>query len=244
LLRLTSAWPYACVPVVVFVVLETICVYGSLRFVKPWLDTLLTVSNDWAAGWGWLGDALRWLVTNLAVAGSWLGTLAAVALGWLLSLLLSQPLSAPALERIVAIVERDLRAPTRAPLGFLAEFWCGLRSTLVSSAVTVPLIIGLTLLELVFPVTAPIATPLKLLIGALGVAWSLFDYPLTLRGVGARQRVALMRRHLSVVLGFGAAFALVAAIPCCGALVMLPLGVVAATQLLSEIERASSDRAQ
>jgi uncharacterized protein involved in cysteine biosynthesis len=137
-----------------------------------------------------------------------------------------------------------LGAPARAPLGFLDEFFCGLRSALVSSAVTVPLIIGLTLLELVFPMAAVVATPLKVVIGALGVAWSLFDYPLTLRGIGARKRVALMRRHSSVVLGFGAAFALVAAIPCCGALVMLPLGVVAATQLLFEIERALPEQTQ
>jgi CysZ protein len=236
LFRLTSAWPYACVPIVVFLLLETICVYASLRFVKPWLDTVLTVDDDW-------GGALAWLLTKLAVAGAWLGTLGAVALGWLVSLLLAQPVSAPALERIVTIVERDLGAPARTPLGVLAEFWCGLRSALVSGAVTVPLIIGLTLLELLFPVTAVVATPLKLLIGALGVAWSLFDYPLTLRGVGARERVALMRRHASLVLGFGAAFALVAAIPCCGALVMLPLGVVAATQLLFEIDGARPEQA-
>jgi uncharacterized protein involved in cysteine biosynthesis len=225
------------VPIVVFILFETTCVYASLRFVKPWLDTVFTVGDDW-------GGALRWVLTKLAVAGSWLGTLGAVVLGWLLSLLLSQPVSSPALERIVAIVERDLSLPARVPLGVLTEFWCGLRATLVSCAVTVPLIIGLTLLELFFPVTAVVATPLKVLIGALGVAWSLFDYPLTLRGVGARKRVALMRRHLSLVLGFGAAFALVAAIPCCGTLVMLPLGVVAATQLLSEIEGALPETTQ
>ena len=228
-------------PLVVFVLLETACIYLSLRFVKPWLDAVLIVPADLADGLGGLGRALRWLLSQLAVAGSWLGTLAAAVLGWLASLMLSQPLSAPALERIVAIVERDCGAPARASLGFLAEFGCGLRSTLISSAVTVPLIVALTLLELVFPVLAVVVTPLKLLIGALGVAWSLFDYPLTLRGVGARQRLRLMRRHLSVVLGFGVAFALVAAIPCCGALVMLPLGVVAATQLLFEIEHTSRE---
>jgi uncharacterized protein involved in cysteine biosynthesis len=241
LFRLTSAWPYACVPFVVFLILEAACIYLSLRFVKPWLDALFIVPADFADGLGGLGASLRWLLSQLAVAGSWLGTLAAVVLGWLASLMLCQPLSAPALERIVAIVERDRGAPERASLGFVAEFWCGLRSTLISSAVTVPLIIGLTLLELVVPVLAVVVTPLNLLVGALGVAWSLFDYPLTLRGVGARQRLRLMRRHLTVVLGFGVAFALVAAIPCCGALLMLPLGVVAATQLLLEIEPSSSN---
>jgi len=173
----------------------------------------------------------------LAWAGKWLGTLGAAALGWILSLQLSPPLSAPALERLVGVVERDLGAPPRAPLGFLTEFWCGLRSMLVSSAVTVPIIVALTLLELVVAPAAVVATPLKLLIGALGVAWSMFDYPLTLRGVGARQRIALIRQNITLVLGFGTAFALVAVVPCCS-VVMLPVGVVAATQLLVEIERA------
>jgi uncharacterized protein involved in cysteine biosynthesis len=59
-----------------------------------------------------------------------------------------------------------------------------------------------------------------------------------LRGIGARQRFQLMKRHLGLVLGFGTAFALVFWLPCCS-VVMLPVGVVAATQLLWQIERAS-----
>ncbi|HYP86774.1 MAG TPA: hypothetical protein VEQ59_01435, partial [Polyangiaceae bacterium] len=79
--------------------------------------------------------------------------------------------------------------------------------------------------------------PLKLLIGALGVAWGLFDYPLTLRGVGALQRLAFVRRHFSAVLGFGVAFSLVFWLPCFGIL-MLPVGAAAATRLYWQIERS------
>ena len=82
-----------------------------------------------------------------------------------------------------------------------------------------------------------IFSPLKLLLGALGVAWGLFDYPLTLRGIGARQRLRFMSQHFAVVLGFGSAFSLVFWLPCFG-LLMLPVGVAAATQLYWEIERA------
>jgi uncharacterized protein involved in cysteine biosynthesis len=228
LLRLPSAWPYACVPVVVFVLLETIFVYLALQYVQPWLDARLAFGENWFA-------------RAVAALGSWLGTAVAAVLGWLVSLVLAPPLSAPALERIVAITERDLGLPERAPLGFLAEFWCGLRSTLLSSAVTVPLIVALTLIELVAPPAAVLTTPLKLLIGALGVAWTLFDYPLTLRGVRARERIALMRQHASLVLGFGTAFALVAYVACCN-VAMLPVGVIAATQLLFQIERALPPR--
>ncbi|HEY6081583.1 MAG TPA: EI24 domain-containing protein, partial [Polyangiaceae bacterium] len=196
LLRLPSAWPYALVPALVFSALETGIVLGAWHYLQPWVDAKL---RDPGSG----------VVRDFgAAAASWLSVALVAALGWLVSAFLTPPLSAPALERIVAVVERDLRAPERSSLGFLAEFWCGMRALLLSLAVTVPLLILLTLLELVVPPLAVITTPLKLLIGALGVAWGLFDYPLTLRGVGTRARFALVRQQLPVVLGFGTAFAL------------------------------------
>jgi uncharacterized protein involved in cysteine biosynthesis len=66
------------------------------------------------------------------------------------------------------------------------------------------------------------------------VAWSLFDYPLTLRGIGFRQRLAIVRDNLGCSLGFGAAFALIFWLPFCG-IALLPVGVAAATQLLSKL---------
>ena len=137
----------------------------------------------------------------------------------------------------MGLVELELRAPPRAALGFWAELGCGLRSLLLSSVITVPIVLGLTLLELLLPPAAVVATPLKLMIAALGVAWGLFDYPLTLRGIGARQRLAFVNHNAGAVLGFGAAFALLFWLPCCGIL-MLPVGVIAATRLYWEIERA------
>ncbi len=223
LLRLTRAWPYAIVPVLVFLVLEAAIATAAWELLKPWVDAKLT-GDSW---WQDRGAALL----------SWVAVALAAALGLVVSAILAPPISAPALERIVGVVEDDLSVPARAPLGFFAELGCGLRSMLLSSAVTLPIIVALTLLELLVAPAVVVVTPLKLLIGALGVAWGLFDYPLTLRGVGARQRFALVRRHAGVVLGFGAAFALVFWLPCCG-IVMLPVGVVAATRLLWELERS------
>jgi uncharacterized protein involved in cysteine biosynthesis len=208
---------------VVFVLLEAGIVVVSWELLKPWVNERLA-GDGVVQGYG-------------AVAASWLSVALAAALGWLVAAFLTPPLSAPALERIVAIVEQDVGARERAPLGFLAEFWCGIRSLLLSSAVTLPIVLGLTLLELMAPPVAVVTTPLKLTIGALGVAWGLFDYPLTLRGIGVRQRVAFVVRHAGVVLGFGSAFALVFWLPCCG-IVMLPVGVAAATRLLWELERS------
>lgn len=223
LLGLPRAWPFALVPAVAFVLLEAAFVAVSWRFLKPW------VSGELSGG-----GALQQVG---ATALSWVSMLLAAALGWLMAAFLAPTVSAPALERIVGIAEADLRAPARAPLGFVAELWCGVRSLLLSVALTLPVVLLLTLLELVAPPAAVIVTPLKLLLGALGVAWGLFDYPLTLRGIGARQRLQFMTRHFSVVLGFGVAFSLVFWLPCLG-IVMLPVGVVAATRLYWEIERA------
>lgn len=220
LLGTPRAWPLALVPAIVFVVLEGAVVLGAWHYVKPWVNERLAGGGSWQA--------------TGAVVASWLSVVLITGLGWLLSAQLAPALSAPALERIVAIVERELGAPERRELGFFAELACGLRATLLSLAVTLPLIIGLTLLELVASPVAVVTTPLKLAIGALGVAWSLFDYPLTLRGMRLRERLAFLRRHFAAVFGFGVAFSLLFWVPCFGVL-MLPLGVAGATRLYWEI---------
>jgi len=218
------AWPFAAVPAIVFAALETGVVLASWQYLKPWVEQ--------SVGGGKVG----WLLSVLSV-------LALAVLGWWLSLQLAQVLSAPALERIVGIVERDLGAPERAPLGFFTELLCGLRATALSLAVTLPLIVGLTLLELVASPLAVVTTPLKLLIAALGLAWSMFDYPLTLRGMGVSARLHFATRHFSAVLGFGVAIFLVFWVPCFIVL-MLPVGVAGATRLYWEIQRASPSPAR
>jgi len=223
LLGLPAAWPFALVPALLFALLEVTFVFLSWHFLKPWVSELL------AGG----GTVKQWG----SVAASWLSVLLASAIGWLLSAFLAPALSAPALERIVALEEARSGAPERAPIGFIRELMCGIRSLLVGSALSLPLIVALTLLEIAFPPAAVISTPLKFLIGALGVAWSLFDYPMSLRGIGARARLAFMRQHAAAVLGFGLAFSLVFWLPCFGIL-MLPVGVLAATRLYWEVQRA------
>lgn len=230
LTRLPAAWPYALVPTFVFALLEAGAIAVSVRYLQPWVEA-------WLGG----GGALQ---TFGAQALSWISVLLCAVLGWIVAAFLTPPLSAPALERIVTLVERQLGLPERKSLGFIAEFWCGARSLLLGGVVTLPIVLVLTLLELFVPALSVVTTPLKLTIGALGLAWGLFDYPLTLRGIGARSRLALMRRNITTVFGFGVAFALLFWAPCCG-VVMLPVGVAAATSLLARIderERASALR--
>jgi CysZ protein len=220
LLRTPSTWPLALVPAVLFVLVQSGFVLGWWRYLKPWL-------NEELSGEGKLQNFA-------ALLAAWGSLLPLLVLGWFLV----PVLSAPALDGIVVRVERELGAPERAPLGIFAELWCGFRAMRMSLLLTLPAMAALTVLGLLLPPVVVVTTPLKLLIGALGVAWGMFDYPLTLRGVGVRARLAFMRRHFSAVLGFGVAFSLLFWLPCFSIL-MLPIGVAGATKLYWEIQRSA-----
>jgi len=224
LVRLRQSYAFALVPTLIFGVLELCFVALSLRVLSPWVRAALAghsvIQNFGASALAWLSVAL--------------GCVA----GWFVAALLTPVLSAPALERIVDLVERDLGAPPRAPLGIWGEFACGLRGAALGVLLFVPPVIALTGLEFALPPVAIVTTPLKLALGALGVSWNLLDYPLTLRGIGARARVAFVKDHAASALGFGVAFALSFWLPCCGIL-LLPVGVAAATELYETLTRPS-----
>ena len=219
LLQQPRCWPYVLLPALVFLLIEAAFIAVAWRFLAPWVETELPVR----------GPLQRGLIQLLSVVTMAFG-------GWLVAIVLAPAISAPALERIVYITEEDLGAPARAQLGFVTELLCGIRSMLWSTAVTLPILVVLSLLELSFPPLSLFVTPIKLLLGALGLAWGLFDYPLTLRGLAARQRLAFMRRHLPAVIGFGTCFSVLFWVPCFGIL-MLPIGVAGATRLYWTLER-------
>jgi len=222
LARLPKSYPFALVPALIFSVLEVSFVLLSLRVLSPWVHEILS-GNSAVRNFG--ANALSWL--SVAVGS---------VIGWFVAALLTPLLSAPALERIVGLVEADLGAPPRRALSTLGEFACGLRATALGVALFVPPLIALTLLEFAAPPVAIVTTPLKLALGALGISWNLLDYPLTLRGIGARDRVAFVKAHGASALGFGAAFAISFWLPCCGIL-LLPVGVAAATELYDTLTR-------
>jgi uncharacterized protein involved in cysteine biosynthesis len=223
LLQRPRVWPVAAVPALVWSLLSAAGVTASVLWLEPWLGAHMP---RWSEG---VASVAAWSLTALAGA-------AAI---WL-SLLLTPPLSAPALERIVAEVEADLGVPPRHPQGLFAEFWCGLRAMLVGAALVTPILIVAFVLDLLVPVLAPLWIAIKLLCTAFGLSWGLLDYPLTLRGVRARERLALMRRHWPAVLGFGVGMVPFFWLPCC-LFVALPAGVVAATLLDVELAREPQD---
>jgi uncharacterized protein involved in cysteine biosynthesis len=221
LLNRPGLWPYAAVPVVVFLLLEGATITVGYYWLRPWVETLLPET------WGAFGEVVRSGAGGAAV-------LFAAVLGWFLSMGLAPALSAPALERLAAAVEDARGVPPRAALGFIAELSCGFRAFAAALAFGAPILLVLWIVSLALPVLAPLTTGLKLSVAALSVAWGLFDYSLTLRGVGVRRRLQLLNRHPQPVLGFGAGVLIAFWLPCCG-IVLLPVAVIAATDLLWEI---------
>jgi uncharacterized protein involved in cysteine biosynthesis len=219
--RTPELWGLSVVPTLVLVCLTGVFASLAVLVARPWLLERLPAATS---AYGQAGET----------AASWLFAVLLAWIGWYAALAFAPVLSAPALERIVHLVERRAGAPERAPLGFLRELACGLRSLAGAACIAFPLSFVLWVVGFVFPVATPVTFPLAALLGALLVAYSLFDYPLTLRGYGFRDRVLLMREHFTCVAGFGVAFALAFSLPCC-AVALLPVGAVAATRLTSAL---------
>jgi CysZ protein len=216
-LRTRELWPWAIIPSLVLLALEGLFVWLGVFVARPWLMQVLPEATN---TYGRIGAD---------IAGFGFAAVIAV-IGWFAALILAGPLSAPALERIVDVVERQLGAPPRPQIGFLREMFCGFRALLGALAIGLPLLVLFWLAELVFPALVVLTLPLHGALSALLVAWGLFDYPLTLRGVGFRERLRLMRLNFPAALGFGIAFSLVFWLPCCG-VALLPLGAAGATRL-------------
>jgi CysZ protein len=216
-----SVWLFAAIPCVLLVALFVSgASYGLSSFVPALLSGISPETSLGKIGAG----ALRFLVSLLAIVAA--GMIAA----WLTPML-----SGPALERIVVARERSLGVPDRPPVSFFTELWCGIRAQILGLLVGGPVLLVLWLVTLAAPPLAAVTVPAKLVTVSALVSWSLLDYPLSLRGLRLRQRLALMRSGLLAVLGFGAAVALIFAIPL-GAVLLLPAGVAAAAELAVRLE--------
>jgi CysZ protein len=150
---------------------------------------------------------------------------------------LAQPLSGFALEGIARRQELALGGRSWPSEPFVGSALRSLRVTLTALAVTLPILALLAIVTLVFPPASVVTIPLKFLVTGLAVAYDLLDYPLGLRGVGVRSRLAFIRAHLSAVVGFGAAAAALLLVPGLG-LVLLPFGVAGAARLVVATDRA------
>lgn len=227
--RHPETWPTALVPAALFVLLSGFAIFAGMRFMTPELfDALGFQTPD-----TWYATAGQWMVRAAFY-------LLSIVFGLWIALLATPPLSAPALEHLVALREAALGAPPRPAIGFLREMLCGLRAQLFAFVFATPVLALLWMVKLLIPPAAVVITPLEFLVLSLAVAWNLFDYPLTLRGVGPSARLAFIASHRNATLGFGVAFAVLFMIPCFG-IALLPVGVVAATQLVWRALSAEPD---
>ena len=227
LLRTPAAWPYALVPTLLLIVLSVLLAWAGIAGVDALMDS-------------WVGAPSSWYGKAISGVLTWIGAILAAIFGLLLAVLVTPPLSGPALERIVGLEERELGVPARDSMSFWAEIWCGVKAQALAASFALPILAVLWIVELLFAPAVFVTVPLKLLVSALSVAWNLFDYPLTLRGVRMRDRLRLLRQNKLAALGFGLAFALLFWLPCFGVL-MLPIGVAGATRILWRI-LASDER--
>lgn len=217
------SWPWAIVPVVVALVL-VVGLGASLGTLVWRMTAAWRHADGLRAGLGWLGSVSALLGAGVA---SLLGGLS-----------LAQPLSGFALDALSRQQEVALGGPERPDGAFFETTWRGLRVTLTALAVTLPILGVLSLVGLVVPFAFVVTVPLKCLVTGLLVAWDFLDYPLGLRGMPVRARIAFVRGNLRAVTVFGLGMAGLLLIPGLG-LLMLPIGVAAATQLVVAIERSA-----
>lgn len=216
-----ASWPWAAIPSLVFLALSVAIGWGGVALAQQATAGWLASASGWVVAGAWVVRVLLWI--------------AAVGVGVVAGLALAQPLSGPALDKLVELQERALGVPPRPPQPFFGSALRALRTSLVSIALTVSAIVGLSIVELVAPPAAIVTTPLKFVISALVLAWDLVDYPLGLRGLGVRARFAWFQANFYPALGFGASLAVVFLIPCVGFL-LLPAGVAGATRLVIDGE--------
>jgi CysZ protein len=215
-----------------------------LALVPAAIGTALTAALS-AVAIGWIpGIVARWLGAGhptLGVIAGVLATVIAILFALMVGFGLAQPLSGFALEKIVHHVEATEGVPAWPTTSFLVNLQRSLVSVVVSFVFGAPVLALLMIVNVVVPPAVVVTVPLKLIVVALLVAWDLCDYPLSIRGVPIRERVAFMARNASAMVGFGFGLALLSLVPC-ALLFAIPAGVAGATRLIAGIERAEGRR--
>jgi CysZ protein len=213
-------WGYASVPIVIAFLL------GSLAFVGVYWGSETFLASQFGEAPSGFKFVLAWL---LRVLFTILGLLVALLLG----LTLAQPLSGFALDALCQRKEHELGGitPPNLARGFLATL--GVTALGLSFAITV--VGGLSLITFFFPPLSVVTVPLKIAASALAIAWDLFDYPLSLRGMTIGRRLRFFWRHFAEIFGFALTSSVTLIMPGLG-LLFLPAGVTGATHLAWQLE--------
>lgn len=225
-MRTPAAWPFAMVPLLV----GTLIVVGlsslGLGLLVPKMGEIVP------SGTSWWHTPLRVFVQILAALG-------VLVLALLSGSLLAQPVSGPALERIVRLRERELGLPARPATSFWTDMGRNLRGAAIG-LVGVAIVAALTIVDFAIPGSTIVVLPIKILVSAFFVSWDLLDYPLSVRNQGMRERLRWIGAHVPEVMGFGLSLAVVFIVPCMQ-LLLLPGAVAGATALLAAVDDAEAD---
>jgi CysZ protein len=228
LLTHSSTWSRACVPAILFtLILFTFAIPGVFGM-HIFTDRLIQKhTSRWAHIGIWLLRIVLYIV--------------AMCLSLIIALIITQPLSASALESLVRAQERDLKYPNRPEETFWCSIFRSIRVAIISILISFVIFILLTLIEFFFPPAVILTTPLKFLTTGFIIAYDIIDYPLSLHFYCIRERTPWFRHYLWTTLGFGLAMEVIFLIP--GAfLLLLPAGICGATRLVVAAERASIDQ--
>jgi len=214
-----SAWGWAAVPVLMAAVLfagaGALAIWGGSELLERFV--VHAGEGAWAVASLWLLRIVLWLV-GLVVA-------------FVVAASLAQPLSGFALEELARKQEVALGGRTWPSGSFFAGALRSLRVSLTALAVGLPLLAGLSLVTFLVPPAAVVTVPLKFVVTGVLAAYDLLDYPLSVRGLGVRERLAFMRANAAAVLGFGVAAAALLVVPGFG-LLLLPFGAAGATRMV------------
>jgi CysZ protein len=213
-------WPLALVPVVVVLALTALLGWGGVEAMRALLHAYLPAlaSDVW---WAYVVRVLSYAVAVMVAA--------------VLSVALAQPLSGPALERIVRAQERALGVREHPDDRALASMLRSVRVNLVSLLVGGVVIVVLLIVDVAFPPATVVTVPLKFVVSAFVLSWDVLDYPLGLRQRDVGQRLAWFRTNFAAVSGFGLALSVLFLVPCAG-LLLLPAGVAGGARLVVRTE--------
>ena len=222
LIRNPRLWPLALVPMAVAsaIFLGGSCL--SVLWLPRWIESVTGPGDAW------------YQVAGVAVL-QFAAALSGVLLSVLLAVALAQPLSGPALERLVRAMQEQIGATQRPQVPWWRDMGRSSLGAAVGLAVTVPLLTVLFLVDLTIPLGWVIAFPLKLIVTGMFITWDLMDYPFSVRGWRIGIRARWIRSHLGSAFGFGLSLAVIFLIPGMQ-LLLLPVGAVGATWLLHQID--------
>jgi CysZ protein len=218
ILRTPVIWPWSLVPgAIMLLLLGSFCgfgIWGSAEF------SAYIFGTD-RHTWGSVG---YWVLTALLIIIS-------ILIAILLALVLTEPLSAFALDKIVHAYQKQVlgHSPPSPPLPIV--IWISLRAIGFGLLLGGAALAALLTVNFFFPPATVVTVPAKFMVCSWMLAWSLLDYPMVQRRQGICARLRWVFRHFGAFTLFGMIWAGIAVVPGI-VLVLLPMGVVGATDLV------------